>query len=61
MKESIAFYHPTIAKTGRELQFNTIIGRILSLSSFPKDTQEWRSYFTSILSFLILHILVKYP
>ena len=45
MKESWAFYHSSLMRTGKEFQQNSIFGRLLSLSSFPKDTNDWRTYF----------------
>ena len=44
MKESLAFYHPKVCRHGRELQSNTLLGRLLSLAAFPKDTQEWKNF-----------------
>lgn len=44
-KESLAFYHPKVARNGRDLQQNTVMGRLLSLSTFPKDNLEWKTFF----------------
>jgi hypothetical protein len=45
MKESLAFYHPKVVRNGRELQLNTVMGRILSLSAFHMESQEWKKLF----------------